>query len=110
MGLREGNDILERRLLDALFLALETSQLFKCGQDEATVDVPWCVSTGFAVPVGFLPMGAVDLHTYQRGLLRCSFYHMGNAKASKAERATVQAHVFLLGNLNKYRDRASPAN
>lgn len=56
VGLREGNDILERRLLDALFLALETSHLFKCGQDEATV----------------------------------------------------QAHVFLFANLNKYRDRASP--
>ena len=109
MGLREGNDMLERRLLDALFLALETSHLFMYSQDKATVDATWCVSTGFAVPVGFLPMGAVDLHTYQRGLLRCSFYHMGNAKASKAERASVQAHVFLLGNLNKYRDRASPA-
>ena len=49
MGLREGNDILERRLLDALFLALETSQLFNCGQDEATVDVHGYVSTWITV-------------------------------------------------------------
>ena len=109
MGLRNGNEILERRLLDALFLALGTSQLFKCGQDEATVDTPWCVSTGFTVPVGSPPMGAVHHYTYQRGLLRCSFYHMGNAKASKAERAPVEVHVFLFGNPNKYWDRTSPA-
>ena len=53
-GLKMRISIYERRLLNALFLALETSQLFNCGQDEATVDVHGYVSTWITVSAGSL--------------------------------------------------------
>ena len=58
-------------------------------QDEATVDTPWCVSTGFAVPVGSQPMDAAHLIHISVGFCVARSTVQGNAKASDAERASV---------------------
>ena len=85
-----GDDIMERRLLDALVLTLlELRNFSKLIKNKATVDATGyvsCVSRCYTYAVrkkwqSVWPFGRID--TYRRGVCVARFDKLGNAKASK---------------------------
>ena len=73
---------MEWRLLDALFLALRNFANSNLAKEEATVDA--LVGMFYTIPCRIRALcgerRGVGIHTYRRGLRRCSFWQDGQCE------------------------------